>query len=61
MLVLTRRVGEEIRIGKDIRVVLVHTEDGRARLAIHAPKDMHIVRGELLQNDACQDTTERKD
>lgn len=48
MLVLTRRIGEEIRIGNDIRVVLVHCEDGRARLAVHAPKDMQILRGELI-------------
>lgn len=47
MLALTRRVGECVWIGDNIRVVVHAVEDGRVRLAFDAPADVNIVRGEL--------------
>jgi carbon storage regulator len=49
MLVLSRKPGEGIQIGDDIRVVLVRASDGRARLGIEAPRDVSVVRDELVQ------------
>lgn len=49
MLVLTRKVGESIRIGDDI-VVHVRRINGSVRLAIDAPRDTNIVRAELTQS-----------
>lgn len=49
MLVLGRKPGEFVMIGDDIRVEVVKSEDGDLRLAIQAPKDIIIARGELLE------------
>ena len=48
MLVLSRRKGQVIRIGKDIKIVVVGvSKDGRVRLGIEAPKDVTINRQEV--------------
>ena len=49
MLVLGRKPGEYVRIGDDIIVKVVRSEDGDLRLAIDAPKDITIVRGEVYE------------
>lgn len=48
MLILQRRPGESLRIGEDIEVTVVAIEGGRIRLAISAPKDISILRSELI-------------
>ncbi len=48
MLVLTRRDGEGLRIGKDIFVHLIRTKDGEVRVGIDAPRAVDVVRLELL-------------
>ena len=47
MLVLSRRVGEAIRIGDDIVVYVTQTKAGRVTLGIEAPRSIGILRGEL--------------
>lgn len=47
MLVLTRKVGEEIIIGDDIRVMVVEVAPGRVKLGIVAPRDVRIDRDEI--------------
>ena len=49
MLVLGRRPGEYVKIGDDITVKVVKSEDGHLRLAIDAPKHIKITRGELFE------------
>ena len=49
MLVLTRRRGERVLIGEDIHVTVVEVWGNQVRLGIHAPKDVRIVRDDLLQ------------
>ena len=54
MLVLTRKEDETIRIGDDIVVKVVKTHGGRVRLAIEAPLEVPILRGELdFSETAC--------
>lgn len=48
MLVLTRRVGESIRVGNDIVVTLVQVSPGKVRIGIQAPGDTVILRDELV-------------
>lgn len=48
MLILQRRGGESLRIGEDIEVTVVSIEGGKVRLAISAPKDVTILRSELI-------------
>ena len=47
MLVLTRRVGEGITIGTNIRVVVVEIKGGQVRLGIEAPASISIHRDEI--------------
>jgi len=47
MLVLGRRVGEEIWIGDDIRVVVVDIRGNQARLGFDAPLEVSIRRSEV--------------
>jgi carbon storage regulator len=47
MLVLTRRIGEEIVIDGDIRVTLVAIKGDTARLGITAPKEIPVQRQEI--------------
>lgn len=48
-LVLQRSVGESVLIGDDIRVTLSQVSGSRARLVIHAPANVRIVREEIAQ------------
>jgi carbon storage regulator len=47
MLVLTRRVGEEIVIDGKIRVKVVAANAGRVRMAVEAPPTIRIDRKEI--------------
>jgi carbon storage regulator len=47
-LVIGRRVGETIRIGKDVEIMVTRLLAGQVRLAIQAPREIEVVRGELL-------------
>jgi carbon storage regulator len=47
MLVLSRKIGETIIIGNDIRVTVVDVKGGRVKLGIEAPSDVGIFRSEL--------------
>ena len=47
MLVLTRRVGEEIVIGNDIRVMVVAINGDKVRVGITAPPAVRVDRKEV--------------
>ncbi len=47
MLVLTRKSGEAIRIGDDVRVVVVSVRDNQIKLGIEAPLDKSVHREEI--------------
>lgn len=47
MLVLSRKAGEEIHIGADTVVVIQSVKGNRVRVAIEAPSETKILRGEL--------------
>ena len=47
MLVLTRKVGEKIVIGDDVKIVITATSKGSVKIGVDAPRDKKIVRGEL--------------
>ena len=47
MLVLTRRLGESITIGEDIRIIIVDVEGSQVKVGIDAPKTIKIYREEL--------------
>ncbi len=47
MLVLTRKVGEGVRIGDDILIRILEEKDGRIRIGIEAPREQRIYRDEI--------------
>lgn len=47
MLVLSRKTGEFIRIGEDIRVTVVEVRGDQVRLGIAAPRDVAVHRSEI--------------
>ena len=47
MLVLTRKPGEQIVIGNNIRVTIVSVGPGRVKIGIEAPPDVRIDRQEI--------------
>ncbi len=48
MLILRRKIGESLLIGEGIKVTVLDAGDGRTRLAIEAPKEVSILRSELV-------------
>jgi carbon storage regulator len=48
MLVLSRKPGEKVVIGDVVTLTLLSCNNGRIRLAIAAPEEIRILRGELL-------------
>ena len=51
MLVLSRKVGERILLGNDIRITVVRISGGGVRLGIEAPADVAVVREEVINNN----------
>jgi carbon storage regulator len=49
MLVLSRKVGERIRIAADIVVVITAIQGDRIKIGIEAPKSVRVLRGELRE------------
>ena len=49
MLVLSRKVGERIRIAADIVVVVKAIQGDRIKIGIEAPKSVRVMRGELRE------------
>jgi carbon storage regulator len=47
MLVLSRKVGERIHVGDDIVLEVRRIAGNRVTLALEAPRDVRILRGEL--------------
>jgi carbon storage regulator CsrA len=55
MLILSRKVGERIRIGDAIEVVVQRVCGERVTLGLAAPQDVKILRGELENYDKPMD------
>jgi len=58
MLVLSRRQGQSVMIGEDIRVVVLRVGQ-TIRLAIDAPQGMKILRTELLDQSPANAESDR--
>ncbi len=60
MLVLTRKVSEEIKIGNDIVIKVIQTGKGTIKLGIEAPRHIRVLRGELtpFEDDKMEEKVE---
>lgn len=47
MLVLTRKAQQKIRVGENITITILRVKGQSVRVGIEAPRDIHVVRGEL--------------
>ena len=59
MLVLTRKVGDSILIGSDIKIQVVKVKGCQVRLGIEAPKETKVFREEVLAKKPPQAPQER--
>ena len=51
MLVLTRKIEEQIRIGDDITISILRVKGNTVRVGIEAPRAIRVVRGELSPHE----------
>ncbi len=58
MLVLSRKVGEEVVIGDNVRVTVVAVHGNQVRLGFQAPECVTIFREELLRKPGTSPTGE---
>lgn len=49
MLIITRKIGEVLRIGDAIQVTVLEVKGSQVRLGIDAPKDVPVHREEVLE------------
>lgn len=52
MLVLSRKVGESVRVADNIELYIIAIDGQRVRIGIKAPKEVRIVRSELAEEIA---------
>ena len=52
MLVLSRKPGERILIGSDVKITVIRIGPNSVRIGIDAPGHVNIVREELCINDS---------
>jgi len=49
MLILTRRVGEALKIGDEVSITVLRVKGDQVRLGIEAPKSVTVHREELAE------------
>jgi carbon storage regulator len=49
MLILTRRVGESLKIGQEIDVTILGVKGAQVRIGIKAPKNVSVHREEIFE------------
>ncbi|MBM4054187.1 MAG: carbon storage regulator CsrA [Planctomycetes bacterium] len=54
MLILTRKLGESITIGDDIKITILEFQGKQVKLGIIAPKDIEIHREEVYEKIQAQ-------
>jgi carbon storage regulator len=47
VLILTRRIGETLMIGKDIQVTVLGVRGNQVRIGVNAPRDVIVDREEI--------------
>ena len=58
MLILTRRVGEALKLGEDITVTVLGVRGNQVRIGIDAPKSVAIQREEIYSTTVTDRTPE---
>ncbi|PKL82174.1 MAG: carbon storage regulator [Ignavibacteriae bacterium HGW-Ignavibacteriae-3] len=49
MLVLSRKINEEIKLGPEISIKILSISENQVKIGIEAPKNVQIFRGEVFE------------
>ena len=60
MLILTRRIGETIKIGDNIEVSVLDERRGQVRIGVSAPRDVPVHRQEIYDRIQAGNTDTKK-
>ena len=61
MLILTRRVGESLRIGDDVSVTVLGIKGSQVRIGVNAPKTISVHREEVYDRINNKDSKPSQD
>ena len=61
MLILTRRLGESLSIGDDVKLTVLSIKANQVRIGIEAPKEVSIQRTELLEKNQEEESEKEND
>ncbi len=56
MLILTRKKGESLHIGDNIKIVITEIKGGDVRIGIDAPKELGVYREEIYKRIQAEKT-----
>ncbi|SIN86154.1 carbon storage regulator, CsrA [Singulisphaera sp. GP187] len=48
MLVLSRKLGQRVKVGQDVRITIVKIDRNSVRIGIEAPNDVTVYREEIV-------------
>ena len=51
MLILTRRIGETLKVGNEITVTVMAIKGNQVRIGIQAPKNIDVYREEIFERE----------
>lgn len=58
MLVLSRKLGQFVQVGDDVRITVVRIDRNAVRIGIQAPDGVAIYREEILENAKSENRAE---
>lgn len=56
MLVLTRKAAQQIQIGNNIVITILHVKGQTVRVGIEAPRDVRVIRSEIKHKEVRSET-----
>ena len=56
MLILTRSIGETLRVGDDVKIVVLEVKGNQVRIGVDAPKNVSVHREEIYNKIKAEKT-----